>query len=132
AHWLGVLSGGGSAAAPRRTRPRPDRLVGLAVRSGKGEPRLFQHWRAGRDRNFDFEWSIDDQVERGLELAPQRRPYVRNRPILWRRLRDVEQDGLPRLDKGAAERIRGHGRMAQEAGQQSREQPMLVLGSLGP
>ena len=74
----------------------------------------------------------DDDVERRLELAAQRRPDVGERAILRRRLGDVDVDGQVRLGERALELLGLQHRVPDEGRQQRGQQAVLVLGSLGP
>ena len=72
------------------------------------------------------------QVQRRLQLAAERRPDVREGPVLRRRQADGDLDLLARLGQLADHEVAGQGVVHQERAQQVVEQPVLVLGPLGP
>src|SRR5260370_40434136 len=76
AHRLGTLGGGRPALGPPPSRRGCRPFFGLTIGSREGESRLFEDRRTCRNGHLDLERRIDDEVERCLELAAQRRPDV--------------------------------------------------------
>lgn len=82
--------------------------------------------RRGRHRHADH------QVERGLQLAAQRAPHIGERAVLRRRQRDRHRYRRPDLGQGARQPFLGQRLVTQQAAEQRREQPVLVLRALRP
>ena len=74
----------------------------------------------------------DHDVQRGLELATQRGPDVRERAVLRRRQRDRQRHREAELGQRSRQRVRGQLLVPEEAREQRGQQAVLVLGPLRP
>jgi phage tail sheath protein FI len=105
---------------------------GCASGTCKGESRLFQDGRSGRDHPGSIERGVNDDVKRWLEFPSERRPDVREGSILWGRKSDREEQWQRFVLEGSAQELFGDRFVTEQGCQKRREQPMLVFGTLCP
>ena len=122
-HALGLL---GVGASPRHP------LGLLAVGASHGEPRHLPDGRADLRLAAHHERCRDDDVERRLHLAAERRPDVGDGAVRAEGQGNGHIRGQRLLREGALHLRRPHRVVADERSQAGGEQVVLVLGPLGP